>query len=82
MTCEEISKFFGCGRWGAIKSRLSRARRRFKEGGTYDTRGFREFPNYTEPYRERYARDFTPETGLPPSGSKPVVPWDDRLFLR
>ena len=54
MTYEEISEFLGVS-VSAIKNRLYRARQRLKKGGTDDTRGFRQFPDYTESNRKYHA---------------------------
>ena len=62
MSSSEIGAFLGVSANTVSESFAPRAAT-FKEGGTDDTRGFREFPNHTKPYREHHARDFAHETG-------------------
>ena len=73
MTCEEISKFLGVS-VGAVKSRLSRARRRLKKEEPMIREALENFqitPNLTENVMQEISR-LKP---VAPSGSEPVVPW-------
>ncbi len=73
MTCEEISKFLGVS-VGAIKSRLSRARRRLKKEEPMIREALENFqitPNLTE----NIMREISRLKPIAPPGSKPFVPW-------
>ena len=73
MTCEEISKFLGVS-VGAIKSRLSRARRRLKKEEPMIREALENFqitPNLTE----NIMREVSRLKPIAPSNSKPLVPW-------
>ena len=61
MSSAEIGAFLGVSA-NTVRSRLRPRTATAKEGGTDDTRGFREFPNHTESYGEHHARGFASET--------------------